>query len=418
MTLQRQFTFLIASVSLLPLIIMGGSFFIFSKLVYPSNPKLIADIFFERVKDSDSLDDINYIIETLEKPYYALILNSDTENISGTSRDLKSLIVIESQVVYYQKDSFVEILFGVKLLNKDVWIFPLLFIFSILLPLIIIPVLIFRSIKSSIKTLEAATKRIAEGDLGFELKTSDNDQIGSLTKSLDKMRKQIKDEHDRRYRFFMGVSHDLMTPLSHIGGYSEALIEGLSTDEKMTEKYLKIINGKSHLLERRIVQLLDYLKSSNIEFRDDLEINNLFLFLRDFFESHSEEMSFYNKQLVWSLNIKEDLCLPFDQDLLNRALENLINNSFKYGDLNFPVTVDVLMVNNEINICVKNCGDQISDDIIGKLFEPFFRGDPSRKGDGFGLGLSSVKSIIESHGWSINVYSKNRETIFTIKIPL
>ena len=53
------------------------------------------------------------------------------------------------------------------------------------------------------------------------------------------------------------------------------------------------------------------------------------------------------------------------------------------------------------------------------MFEPFYRGDSSRKGEGFGLGLASVKSIVESHGWTVEVQSVEHEgiTIFRIRIP-
>lgn len=417
MTIKNQLTLLVFSVILFPLIIMSGSFIIFSKFVYPSNPEVIADNFFNKIDNSQNINDIKNVINQLESPYSAFILNPSLETQRNLTNDNKALLIIESTKIEIDKGLYIEILLGVNLINEDVWIFPLLFILSIVIPLILIPILILRNIRNSINKLEHATKRIAEGDLNFELVVEDRGQIGSLTQSLDSMRQQIKDEQDRRSRFFMGVSHDLMTPLAHIGGYSEALLEGLSRDEKMTNKYLKIINGKSHQLERRITQLLDYVKSSNIEFRQDLEEHDLYLFLRDFLECHSEEQTFYNRSLKWNLCIDNSTMIAFEPELLNRALENLIQNSFKYGDNNFPVRVDVINENNSIKINVINSGEPIQEDKLNKLFEPFFRGDKSRKGDGFGLGLSTVKSIIESHGWSISVISNHVNTIFTITIP-
>lgn len=69
-----------------------------------------------------------------------------------------------------------------------------------------------------------------------------------------------------------------------------------------------------------------------------------------------------------------------------------------------------------IEIIVENTGNQIPEDQLDLIFEPFYRGDRSRKGEGFGLGLASVKSIIESHGWAIDVKSSNKGTQFRISI--
>ncbi|MBQ4496272.1 MAG: sensor histidine kinase, partial [Spirochaetaceae bacterium] len=71
----------------------------------------------------------------------------------------------------------------------------------------------------------------------------------------------------------------------------------------------------------------------------------------------------------------------------------------------------------KIEIKISNTGAHIQEKDIPFIFDPFFRGSNSRREKGTGLGLSIVKSIIESHGWSISVSTENQLTTFVIVIP-
>jgi signal transduction histidine kinase len=98
-------------------------------------------------------------------------------------------------------------------------------------------------------------------------------------------------------------------------------------------------------------------------------------------------------------------------------LENLLQNAYRYGSKEDPVRFDCYKSYDKIELVVENKGVPIPLEQQQHLFEPFFRGDKARKGDGFGLGLASVKSIIESHNWTISVDSIENRTRFSITIP-
>jgi len=421
MNLRLQFIVLILSVIFMPIIIMGISFMLFNMIIYPSDPKVVADDFFARVEDMNSGDEIVELSNSLEDSYFTIIV--DSSDIQSTkafveSDRLNPIIIVDSRQHVFPDRSELYIILGVHIFSENTKIFPLIFMLSIIIPLLLLPILILRSINSSINILEKATSRIANGDLDFKLEVKRNDKLGSLSDSLDSMRQQIKLEQDRRNRFYMGISHDLMTPLAHISGYSDALLEGLSLNDEMTSKYLRIINNKSYQMEQRITQLLNYLSSTNLDFQQGLEKQNILVFLTDFLELHEEEQSFYKRTLQWSTDLSEKRLVPYNEELFTRALENLIQNSFKYGLEGEAVRVKVFEKEKNILIKVINKGIPIPPETVEHIFEPFFRGDKTRKGNGFGLGLSSVKSIIESHGWYISVQSSELETVFCIKIPI
>jgi len=420
MNLRVRFILLITGVILIPLLVMGISFSIFNKYVYPSNPQDIVRDFNQSLKELESADQAVVLIDNLEDAYFGLIV----ENPEQIESDLLNFnpkrpkMIIQSKIHRFKNGSEGLILLGINILDESTGIFILIFLLSIIGALTIFSLLIIRSINSSINILEAATGKIADGNLDFELNTGGSDKLGSLTRSLDKMRHQIKMEYDRRNRFFMGISHDLKTPLASITGYTDALLEGLSENTETTDKYLRIIKKKSHQLEQRITHLIRYIELSNCDFQASLEEKPLAPFLTDFLGRYEEETGFHGHRLRWLVEIPDDLQIPFNEELLGRALENLIQNAFKYGLTGKSVAVSCSINENIVKILVKNIGPAIPADILPYIFEPLFRGDKSRKGDGFGLGLASVKSIIESHGWSISVISNEGITIFKIFIPI
>jgi signal transduction histidine kinase len=376
-----------------------------------------------------SPEDFPQLTKDLDDSYFAMMVERP-ELIASSIEEITALneypdrvgqndiwIMLSSGVKYFDDDSEALIIFGMNLSQVRSRFFPLIFLVISAVALVTLSLLTIGSINRSISKLEETTGKIAEGDLNVDIDTSGTDKFGSLAKSLDTMRNQIKAEYDRRNRFFMGVSHDLKTPLASITGYADALIEGMADDKVAIEKYLNIIKGKSHQLEERITHLIHYIKLSNYDFQKSLTKLSLKEFLTDFVEVQSEEAQFKGRDFIWEDNLKSEQLLSFDKDLLSRALENLIQNAFKYGDPQAPVKMLCYLNYENIEIVIENCGNQIPEDQLDFIFEPFYRADKSRKGEGFGLGLASVKSIIESHGWNIGVDSSNMRTQFKISIP-
>ena len=106
--------------------------------------------------------------------------------------------------------------------------------------------------------------------------------------------------------------------------------------------------------------------------------------------------------------------------MLRRALSNLLSNAIRYTAAGQAVTVSLVAQSNDrVMIRVENPGLTIDPEHLPKLFDRFYRADPSRqrKGDGAGLGLAIVKSIIEAHGGSITVQGDGEQMIFEIQLP-
>jgi signal transduction histidine kinase len=279
--------------------------------------------------------------------------------------------------------------------------------------------LILRSLNRSIHSLEGATRRIADGDLDFELPARGNDQIASLTRSFDSMRVALKEEYARRARFIMGVSHDLRTPLTLIQGYVEAISDGYAAEPEAQKKYLSIILDKARSLEGMIGELIEFVRMETGQWRmthRDVPVRAL---LTDLARRFSEDALILKRDFTWTVDVPAEAGVRMDAGLFTRALENLVGNAIRYTEQRGRIALDARVQSDQVLLAITDTGIGIPAEDLSRIYDPFYRGSNSRREQGFGLGLTTVKSIIESHGWSISVASKVGEgTTFTIRMPL
>jgi signal transduction histidine kinase len=278
-------------------------------------------------------------------------------------------------------------------------------------------IFIIRSINSSIARLEEGTRRISAGDLDFELPVTSGDRIASLTSSFEQMRRRVRQDAEARSRFIMSVSHDLKTPLSSITGYLDAIDDGMAEEPAQMTKYLAIIRDKTGLLESRISQLIDYVKLETGEWKRSREEMPLASFLQEAITVFASEAEARGYTLATSCDVPESILVSMDADLVFRALENLMQNAFRYSEPGTALRFTAQKETDCVRLRIVNRGS-IAEKDLPFIFEPFYRGTRSRREAGFGLGLSVVKWVASSHGWSLNAESRSGDTTFTIGIPL
>ncbi|MDR0706406.1 MAG: HAMP domain-containing histidine kinase [Treponema sp.] len=288
---------------------------------------------------------------------------------------------------------------------------------------------IARSITKSVLVLEDATRRIAAGDLDLTVDVRGSaamrpNEITSLISSLNKMRSTLKEEENRRYRFIMGVTHDLKTPLALIRGYTEALKDGVTGDPDSRTNATDIIIAKADQLEDMIDDLLEFVRMDTGEWRSRLRKVNLGEFLKSFARRISLDAELLHHHALIDITLPSSLSIPLDERLVVRALENLVNNAIRYTPDGTTVRFGAAMAEDSVRVTVSDNGPGIRKDDLPHIFEAFYRGSSSRREEGMGLGLSVVKWVVASHGWSIAVASEENSedgdggTCFTITVPL
>ncbi len=278
--------------------------------------------------------------------------------------------------------------------------------------------LILRSLNTSIQGLEGATRRIADGDLDFELPARGNDQISSLTRSFDSMRRALKEEYARRARFIMGVSHDLRTPLTLIQGYAEAIADGYATDPEAHKKYLAIIMDKARNLEAMVGDLIEFVRMETGQWRMTHHDVPIRAFLSESARHFVEDALILKRTFVASIDLADDISVRMDRGLFTRALENLVGNAIRYTPENGTITLSARREGGDVLLSIADSGIGIPAEDLSRIYDPFYRGSNSRREQGFGLGLTTVKSIVEGHGWTIITVSEvGKGSTFTIRMP-
>ncbi|MDR1469046.1 MAG: HAMP domain-containing histidine kinase [Spirochaetaceae bacterium] len=293
---------------------------------------------------------------------------------------------------------------------------------------------IARSITQSVLVIEEVTRRIAAGELDTNVNVSTSklfrsgNEITSLAASLNRMRLALKEEERRRTRFIMGITHDLKTPLALIKGYTEAITDGMTSDPAALKQSLAIIADKSDQLETMINDLLSFIKIDSGEWLRLLVPVNLTAFLGDYAERIKSDAELLRHIFESDIRLPPDTHVPMDTALVVRALENLIGNALRYTPEGGLVRLSAWLESGEpagppsrIVIEVRDNGPGIGADDLPHVFETFYRGTSSRREQGMGLGLSVVKGIVETHGWTISVHSPedgSSGAAFRIGVPV
>ncbi|MDR1637003.1 MAG: HAMP domain-containing histidine kinase, partial [Treponema sp.] len=213
-------------------------------------------------------------------------------------------------------------------------------------------------------------------------------------------------------------------PLALIRGYTEALKDGVTDDPVSRINAMNIIISKADQLEGMINDLLEFVRMDTGEWRNRLQGVNLGEFLKTFARRISLDAELFHYHTVTDITLPSSLSVPLDERLVVRALENLVNNAIRYTPDGTTIRFGAALVENAVHITISDNGPGISKNDLPHVFEAFYRGSSSRREEGMGLGLSIVKWVITSHGWSIAVTSGQNiedtvvETCFTITIPL
>ena len=272
---------------------------------------------------------------------------------------------------------------------------------------------ILRSITASVVSLEAATRRVAAGELDLPIAAEGSNEMASLARSLNRMREELKEDQARRARFIMGISHDLKTPLALVKGYAEALEEELGDPGPEAAAHLGIIQDKTDQLEGMIDDLIDFERVDTGEWRSGLSEVDLGPFLTVLVKRLSADAELLGRFVSSSILLPSPALVRMDERLVSRALENLVYNALRYSGEGGRVDISARLVraprrpSYEIEIADDGAGIAVED--LPHIFEPFYRGSSSRREQGMGLGLSIVKTVVESHGWEIEVGSRAPE---------
>lgn len=222
-----------------------------------------------------------------------------------------------------------------------------------------------------------------------------------------------------RSDFIANVSHELRTPISMLQGYSEAIIDGVTTNDEERYEMVQIIHEESKRMGRLVTDLLDLarMESGHMTlYKEDVELT---LFLERIVNKFMQVARDANVALVYEYT--EEVILTIDEDRVEQVFTNLIDNAIRHTPDGGSVTLKIAKYHGMCELTVTDTGYGIPEEDLPFIFERFYKADKARtrgKG-GTGLGLAIAKNIIDSHGGLITATrGEQKGTIMTVTLPL
>ncbi|MEP0986742.1 HAMP domain-containing sensor histidine kinase [Ekhidna sp.] len=267
--------------------------------------------------------------------------------------------------------------------------------------------------------------RFQEGDLKIRIdKAEKNDlsilaiNFNEMADTIEKNMEEIKSVDVLRRELIANVSHDLRTPLSIINGYIETLqIKKADLSEVEIDKYLSIIKTSSEKLARLVSQLFEYskLEAKQVEpLKEPFSITDLAMDLVSKYQMLGEE-----KDVKIELKAQKGVPLVFaDISLVERALQNLLDNALKFTSRGGSVSLSVSSNNEQVKVGISDTGPGINEHDQSMIFDRYRQAKKNSNQEGIGLGLAIVKKIMELHNTTIKVVSSpNEGSTFEFYLP-
>lgn len=274
---------------------------------------------------------------------------------------------------------------------------------------------------AAIDSMTQQTQRITAERLSSRLDVSNpRDELGRLAMTINDLLTRLESSFNEQQRFIADASHELRTPLAVLRGETEVSLVRTRTPDEYQES-LKLIKDEAERLTH-IVEDLFILARHPIHTPQPLRLSSFSLsqVARDCVRA--AEVLAVGKNLNMRVDTgPTDVKLNGDQEMIERALLNLLDNAIKYTPEGGEISVNVSRRNGSAVLAVRDTGIGIRETDQGHVFDRFFRVDKarSRSDGGAGLGLSIVSWIVTAHQGKVTVNSvPDRGSEFVVELPL
>ncbi|HIK08615.1 MAG TPA: two-component sensor histidine kinase [Trichormus sp. M33_DOE_039] len=266
--------------------------------------------------------------------------------------------------------------------------------------------------------LSQMTSVISLADLGQAKLYLDKapSEVKELAQTFNMMLARLSQSWEQERQFVSNVSHELRTPLTIVHGYLQSVLRRQTNLTDMQQEALETAASEAERTIRLLQDLLDLARADSGYLQFCLEeclLNDLIIEVAGMAEKYSD------RQIIIENNINP-ITVKADYNRLKQVLLNLIDNAVKYSEPNTPITLKLEQQEQGAIIQVSDQGYGIPLQQQSRIFERFYRADEARTSSigGSGLGLSIVKTLVESMEGSVTVRSRLHEgSTFTITLP-
>jgi len=273
--------------------------------------------------------------------------------------------------------------------------------------------LVMVNIARPLKNLATVVDRFGHGDFTARAINHGNDEVGNLGRSFNSMAERIETLLLAERQLLQDVSHELRSPLARLTFEAEMVRKTTDRDRSASR-----LRHEVERLNELVATLIDMTRAEgepgSIE-RSPLSISELI-------ESIAEdcEIEASDRGTSIALDLAPDLYVNGNTELLRRAFENVLRNGIRYSPEGSAVEISLLRVETSALVIIRDHGAGIPPEMAEKIFNPFFRIDPSREEatGGLGLGLAIARRAIHLHQGQITVADAHPGASFKILLPL
>lgn len=297
--------------------------------------------------------------------------------------------------------------------SRSVWVGALIAIVIA----IFATLLISRSILHPVEELTAAVRQMQRGDMTARVNIQSRDEIGLLGNSFNAMAESINKQEQLRKNMVSDVAHELRTPLSNILGYLEAADDGkIATDQDLVKNLQEEAALINHLVDDLQELALGDAGHLRIEV-STISINELILSTYESFTPACQKLG-----ITLTCDIPADLpAVKADAQRITQILGNLMNNALNYTPAGGTISLRAFVTGGFVQVEVVDTGTGIEAVHLSRIFDRFYRADPSRARStgGSGLGLAIVKQLVEAQGGHAGVKSEpGKGSTFFFTVPV
>ena len=269
-----------------------------------------------------------------------------------------------------------------------------------------------KKLKIPIAQLQNGVEKIQEDNLDFHVEYNEDDELGELCCSMEKMRSELWQKQkalweslEQRKLLNASVAHDIRTPITVLKGYLDYL-EKMIPQDKLTEDMLldtvSSMQGAVNRLEQYVDCVRDVEKIENIEIEKRPENVRQLL---DEMRSNVQQLE-TNKEILISSNIMTMDEVQLDKVVFFRILENLLQNALRYAKK--QVHISILQNKNFLILTVEDDGNGFAGKDLEKAATVFYSSD--KEGQHFGIGLSICRILCEKHGGLLSISNNKNKS--------
>jgi signal transduction histidine kinase len=266
---------------------------------------------------------------------------------------------------------------------------------------------------SPVRRLRSVVDCFGRGDFSARAPANRKDELGELARSFNQMASRIQTLLAAERRLLLDISHELRSPLARLGVAVELARSGEDRNHMLDR-----IQKEADRLNELVAELLQVTRvesDPSMQKTDTVHLDELLadLVYDSLLEAKTKDCTLLLKAPVSAI-------VAGDEELIRRALENVIRNAIRYAPRETPVDIELSKFQDAAVVSVRDYGPGVPDEALTRIFDPFYRvdSDRNRASGGLGLGLAIARRSVQLHKGKLTARNATPGLLVTIEFPV